>query len=222
MESGRLKSADRENLPVGEVMATTGAPDPPASPPDRSAVEGPAQLRDGQKVRVRRMSLSDREQLQAFLRRLSDASLAARFFAPVPRSTALLELFDGILSTERCALVMLAPVEGREEIIAHAVYARDGVNAPAAEVAFLVADAFRAHGCATILLHRLAHAARGAGIREFRASVLSENEQMLEVFRGSGFPTREWWGPDAVQVTFPIGERFEHPPGGPQGSGVPA
>ena len=146
----------------------------------------------------------DRELLEDFLGRLSDGSISVRFFAPVPRSTALLTLLEGVDDPDRCALLLTVVEADREEVIAHAEYARDGPTAPGAEVAFLVADAFQGHGCATLLLHRLARAARRAGIREFHASVLMENDQMLEVFRGSGFPTEEWWGPDAVQVTFPV------------------
>jgi RimJ/RimL family protein N-acetyltransferase len=152
------------------------------------------------------MTADDRELLEDFLSRLSDGSLSIRFFAPVPRSTALATLLEGVLSPERFALLIEGDIAGRGQVIAHAEYARDGPTARGAEVAFLVADAYFGNGCATILLYRLARAARRAGIREFHASVLVENNRMLEVFRGSGFPIEEWWGPDAVRVTFPITE----------------
>jgi GNAT superfamily N-acetyltransferase len=175
-----------------------------SEPEAAEPVEGRAQLRDGREVVVRRMVEEDRELIEDFLSRLSDSSISVRFFAPVPRSTALLTLFEGVADPDRCALLLVVPGAGREAVVAHAEYARDGPKATAAEVAFLVADSFQGHGCATLLLHRLARAARRVGIREFHASVLMENDQMLEVFRGSGFPTEEWWGPDAVQVTFPV------------------
>lgn len=186
-----------------------------ASPTDSmvaTQIEGPAVLRDGQRVTVRRMSGEDRVGIERFLGRLSDSSLAVRFFAPVPRSTALAELLRGPASSERCPLIVVAELRGEPEIVAHAEYVRDGPGARAAEVAFLVEEDFQGHGCATLLLWRLARAARKDGIQEFHASVLMENDQMLEVFRGSGFPTEEWWGPDAVQVTFPISDRYEPPP----------
>lgn len=176
------------------------------------AVEGPAALRGGQPAFVRRMAAGDGPQLEEFLTRLSDSSLAVRFFAPLPRSTALAELLRGLSSPDREPLLLLVGDAPDEEVVAHAEYVRDGPEAPAAEVAFLVADAYQGHGCATLLLWRLARAARKVGIREFHASVLMENDQMLEVFRGSGFPTEEWWGPDAVQVTFPISDAFTPPP----------
>jgi len=204
----------------GEVAQTSDGTLAPASSPDRTEVEGPATLRDGQRVTVRRLTRDDRRSLEEFLAALSDNSLAVRFFAPVPRSTALAELERGLASKDRCPLVLLVQKGEREEIVAHAEYVRDGPDAPAAEVAFLVAEAYQGHGCATLLLWRLARAARAVGIREFHASVLMENDQMLEVFRGSGFPSEEWWGPDAVQVTFPISEKYEPPPR--PGPGFPA
>jgi GNAT superfamily N-acetyltransferase len=155
------------------------------------------------------MTKDDQSLLEEFLGRLSDSSLAVRFFAPVPRSTAFVELWKGVSAPDRVALVMLTERRDPPAIIAHAEAVRDGSRSPGAEVAFLVEDAYQGHGCATLLLWRLARAARTVGIREFHAAVLMENDQMLEVFRGCGYPIEEWWGPDAVQVTFPISERFE-------------
>jgi GNAT superfamily N-acetyltransferase len=155
------------------------------------------------------MTEEDRALLEEFLGRLSESSLAVRFFAPVPRSTAFAELWHGIEKPDRCALVMVVTQNGTSSLVAHAEYVRDGVKAPAAEVAFLVEDAYQRHGCATLLLWRLARAAREVGIRQFHAAVLMRNDLMLEVFRGCGYPVEEWWGPDAVQVTLAIAEKFE-------------
>lgn len=185
---------------------------------DGEAVEGPARLRDGQVVTIRRMTADDRPLLEEFLSRLSDNSLAGRFFVPVPRATAFVELWCGIASTDRCALLLLTTEGGRPSVVAHAEYVRDGIRAPSAEVAFLVEDDYHGRGCATVLLWRLARAARAAGVRGFHATVLMRNEAMLEVFRRCGYPAEEWWGPDAVQVTMSIAELpeptfLEPPPG---------
>ena len=187
-----------------------------ARPEERA--EGPAQLRDGQTVLVRRLGENDTALLEEFLARLSDTSLAVRFFAPVPRATAFVELWKGVGEPNRRALVMITGGAKVPAIIAHAEYVRDGADAPGAEVAFLVEDAYQGHGCATLLLWRLARAARAVGVREFHAAVLMENDQMLEVFRGCGYPIEEWWGPDAVQVTFPISSKFEPPFPAPPGA----
>ncbi len=177
-------------------------------------VEGADRLRDGQEVRVRRMTAGDRERIEEFLSRLTDASLSVRFFTPLPRSTALATLMEETGSPLCLALLLLVRRDGDEQVIAHAEYVRDGPTARAAEVAFLVADAFQGHGGATVLLHHLAVAGRRVGIREFHGSVLMENDRMLEVFRGCGYPLEEWWGPDAVQLTLSIGK--------PPGTGAPS
>ena len=150
------------------------------------------------------MNPDDRTRIGEWLARLSDASLAVRFFSPVSRSTALAELLRGVSSSERLALVLGTVESGREMLIAHAEYLRDGVQAPGAEVAFLVADAYHGRGCATLLLHRLARAARVAGITRFHAAVRTENVRMLGVFRNSGFPVAEWSLSDAEEVSFSI------------------
>ena len=166
--------------------------------------EGPAVLRDGLAVEVRRLGAIDRPRIEELLAGLSDATLAARFFSPVSRGTALAELVRGVSSPERLALVIGTVTGGRETFIAHAEYLRDAVQAPGAEVAFLVADAYRGRGCATLLLHRLARAARTAGIKRFHATVRDGNAGMLGVFRDSGFAVTEWSRPDAVEVSFSI------------------
>ncbi len=189
----------------------TDRPDRSEVPKASEEVEGPVDLRGGLRGEVRRLVAADRPLLEEFVRGLSETSLAVRFFAPVPPSTALAELARGVDADDRFALLLTVRETGSPRAVAHAELARDAVDSPSAEVSFLVADAYQGRGCATALLWRLARAARRMGISEFHASVLMENDQMLEVFRGSGFPIEEWWGPDAVQVSFPIGARFEPP-----------
>ncbi|MGD0250911.1 MAG: hypothetical protein ABSB97_08540, partial [Thermoplasmata archaeon] len=70
-------------------MRTTadGLESPAPLPVPNEIAEGPARLRDGQPVTIRRITEEDGALLEEFLSRLSDSSLAVRFFAPVPRST---------------------------------------------------------------------------------------------------------------------------------------
>ena len=152
-------------------MRTTadGLESPAPLPVPNEIAEGPARLRDGQPVTIRRITEEDGALLEEFLSRLSDSSLAVRFFAPVPRSTAFVELWKGVASPERCALLMLITENAQPSVIAHAEFVRDGIKAPAAEVAFLVEDAYQGHGCATLLLWRLARAARARCRRRRRS-----------------------------------------------------
>ena len=93
-------------------------------------------------------------------------------------------------------------VECGKELIAVGRYDRLE-DRRAAEVAFVVADAYQHHGLAPMLLYRLATAARSVGITRFVAEVLAENKAMLSVFRGAGFPIESNfdWGTVTLTMT---------------------
>jgi RimJ/RimL family protein N-acetyltransferase len=140
---------------------------------------------------VRPISSTDAVALLRFHGQLSEGSVRLRYFSPhkelSPSEVAHLTQVDG---EDRAAFV----VEHAGELIAVARY--DRLNDPkVAEVAFVVADAYQHHGLATMLLRRLADAARPVGITRFVAEVLAENRAMLSVFHSAGFPIEsdiEW------------------------------
>ncbi len=106
--------------------------------------------------------------------------------------------FTQVDGESRVALV----VERAGELIAVGRY--DRLDDPrVAEVAFVVADTYQHQGLATMLLHRLADAARSIGITRFTAEVLAENRAMLSVFHGAGFPTesKTEWGTVVLTMT---------------------
>jgi RimJ/RimL family protein N-acetyltransferase len=135
---------------------------------------------------------------------LSRRSTTQRYFYPHPDlssdEVAHLTRVDG---EGRVALV----VEQGGELIAVGRYERLA-DATAAEVAFVVADAYQFHGIATLLLHRLAQMATAVGITRFIAEVLVENRAMLRVFEGSGFPvesTSRWGTVEVTMAIVPVG-----------------
>src|SRR5215217_1695267 len=168
----------------------TGAPAP------ETVCEADIVLRDGSTVHVRPTTAADVARLRDFLDSLSDESRWFRFFSAganldrAARSAAVPE--DGL---------SLIAVRGPDEtVIGHGTY----VGGPhRAEVAFAVADAWHGHGIATVLLAHLAHAAAGAGIATFLATVLSSNRRMLQVFHDSGFPVSVHRSGDSIEVEFP-------------------
>jgi GNAT superfamily N-acetyltransferase len=153
---------------------------------DGMAIAGGAvAVGDVAEISVRPITPGDAGALELFHRRLSQRTVYLRYFYPhpvlSPREIAHLTDVDG---RDRLALV----VEHDGELIAVGRYDRIP-GSEDAEVAFVVADAFQHRGIGTLLLRRLAEAARPVGITHLRAEVLAENRNMLDVFLASGFST---------------------------------
>jgi GNAT superfamily N-acetyltransferase len=164
---------------------------------EESAVE----LSGGITVHIRSIGPDDASALRVFHSRLSPESIVLRFFSAHPRlSDAEVQRFTEVDGVDRVALV----AEQGPEIVAVARYDRSP-GRDEAEVAFVVDDAFQGHGLATILLQRLAGAARSHGIRWLVADTLSENFRMLKVFRDAGFPRTFTRASEVIHVVMDIG-----------------
>ena len=135
-------------------------------------------------MRFRPPGRADAAALLGFFRNLSDESLYRRFHGHpmvAPRIT------DPMLEPDWVNRGALVGLKG-ERIVAVATYVR--LRDPrAAEVAFAVADELQGRGIATRLLEQLAAAASAAGIEEFLAEVMLDNNPMLRVFADAGFET---------------------------------
>jgi acyl-CoA synthetase (NDP forming) len=71
-------------------------------------------------------------------------------------------------------------------------------------VAFAVQDDQQRRGLGSILLEHLAAAAQENGITSFTAEVLSENQQMLRVFRDAGYAVTREYSSGVVDLAFSI------------------
>jgi len=169
------------------------------------AVAGPAFLRDGTEVWVRPVHPSDDDLVRGFVEQESPESLERRYFSAIRPSRVEEAIVRSSRPEERLCLVVLGERAERLAVLGVGEYARSPDDPSVAEVAFLVAEAFRGRGIATLLLARLARAARGYGIVRFEARVLPENPEMLEVFRGSGLPVEEASSDGEVDVSIPLG-----------------
>jgi RimJ/RimL family protein N-acetyltransferase len=136
-------------------------------------------------MRIRPIAVEDAPALTRFHSRLSPDTTYLRFFSPHPRlSPEELTRFTTVDHLEREALI--AELEG--EIIGVARY--DMLpSGEAAEVAFVVEDAWQGHGIGPELMSRLTERARASGVRHFVADTLAMNHRMLRVFRRSGMET---------------------------------
>jgi GNAT superfamily N-acetyltransferase len=186
-----------------------------ADPPIRS-VES-ITLAEGVTVTLRPIAPQDAAALVEFHRLLSDRTVFLRYFYPhrllgVEEVEHLTRL-DG---RDRLALV----VECAGQLVAVGRYDRSP-GRPEAEVAFVVADAFQHRGLGTLLLRRLARAARPVGITTFSAEVLTENSRMLALFHESGFVTTSSVECGTVHLQMAIGLESEGQPGTCHTSRVP-
>ncbi|HXN01261.1 MAG TPA: GNAT family N-acetyltransferase [Candidatus Dormibacteraeota bacterium] len=180
---------------MSRTVSGTGAP----------ALEADIALRDGSTVHVRPTRAGDEAAILAFLRGLSEESRYFRFFSGAPNLNDAAHRAAISNLHERCNLVALVGEE--PTIVAQAGYVRN--DADRAEVAFAVADTFQGRGISTILLGQLAEIAQAVGIATFDASVLSENHQMIGVFRESGFAVSTHAQAGVIDLEFPTSLRPE-------------
>lgn len=179
-------------------------------PSDPRALAVDRVLRDGGSIHVRAIRADDKERLVDHFNRLSARAVYFRFFRAKKRlNEDELRQFTELDFDRNVGLVATLRRDGAEEIIGVGRYARldDTPGEPRrAEVAFAVADAHQGRGIGTVLLEQLAAIAREAGIEEFEADVLGENNSMLSVFAQSGYAVQRALEAGVFHVTFPTAE----------------
>jgi acetate---CoA ligase (ADP-forming) len=156
-------------------------------------------LRDGSTLRLRAPVAEDADALLEFFSGLSEHSRYLRFHGFPALGPKLVEPVLEPDWQERGAL--LGSLDGRIVAVANWVRLRDP---HAAEIAFAVDDAFQRRGIGMRLLEQLAARAAGAGIEEFVAEVLHENETMLRVFRDAGFAVTRAGEGGELEIRFRI------------------
>jgi acyl-CoA synthetase (NDP forming)/L-amino acid N-acyltransferase YncA len=170
-------------------MATETVPSAPVASPARARPRDPESwacdvlLRDGATMHLRALRSSDRDALNALHERSSERSHYRRFFNAMPHlNKSLLDRLSNVDQIDRVALVCENPYG----ICAVGRYDRTP-GASIAEVAFDVDDMNQGRGLGTLLLEHLVVIARERGIEKFEALVLAENQEMLGMFKRSGY-----------------------------------
>jgi acetyl coenzyme A synthetase (ADP forming)-like protein len=160
-------------------------------------------LKDGSRILLRPIRTDDIERWLEFISRLSHRTKYLRFHS-VPklgREDAI--RFCSVDYDNAFAFVAEVLRDRRRDIIAIGRYYRIP-HKPSAEVALVIEDAYQGKGIGTKLMEWLANVARDNGITTFEASVLAENREMMNVFKGYGFHVTSEREEDAYRVTFPI------------------
>lgn len=160
-------------------------------------------LRDGRVAELRppEPTENDRTRMRELFRRASPDSLYFRFFHVVSEvSEDELARMTQVAAGQSHALVC----DADDVFLAVGNYVRSEPGK--AEVAFFVDDRVQGRGLGTLLLEHLADQAWRDGFRTFVAYVLSDNHQMLRVFRSSGFAVSQHWADGAIELTLPLGQ----------------
>jgi len=170
-------------------------------------------LRDGGSIHIRAIRPDDKAELLHHFSQLSERSVYFRFFGAKRRLSEeeLRRFTEPDYRTHVALVATLGSTPDSERIIGVGRFiARDDITSPhRAEVAFAVIDAHQGRGIGTLLLEHLAKLALTRGITEFEADVLGENNQMLAVFKRSGFRVCRSVESGVVHVTFPTAETEE-------------
>jgi RimJ/RimL family protein N-acetyltransferase len=164
------------------------------------------ELRDGATVRIRPIRPDDKPRVLQAFDALGARSRYRRFLGYKKElSTAELESFTEIDHVDHEALAAVDPATGDGLGIAR--YVRLDERRDTAEAAVTVVDAWQGRGLGTALLERLAAHAREEGIREFTATLLSDNRAVLAIFRRLGVLRVVRDGPvQEIDVCLPVGD----------------
>lgn len=144
------------------------------------------ELKDGSRVFLRPIRLTDEQALHDMFYELSEQTVYQRFFRHI--KTMPHERVQEMMRVdyERDMVLVVTPEKKDESpIIAVARYHLDR-QTNLAEVAFLVRDDWQGKGITTRMLATLMEIAKSKGIRGFVASVLAQNHGMLRVFHKTG------------------------------------
>jgi GNAT superfamily N-acetyltransferase len=137
-------------------------------------------LRDGSTIFLREVRDDDKAAIAAGFEALSPESRYRRFFSGISRlSDADLRYLTEVDHRDHEAVIAF---DGDGGPVGVARYVR--IEPPEeAEVAVAVVDHWQGRGAGTALLERLVERASANGIERFVATVLSDNEDALELFR---------------------------------------
>jgi GNAT superfamily N-acetyltransferase len=144
-------------------------------------------LPDVERVTVRAIRPQDANQLQAYVRGLSDETRRSRFLGAVSElAPARLDRLTHMAGPGELALLAFADISGESQMIAEAIL----VTAPhsrRSEIALSVGDAWQRRGLGTWLLRNLECRARMLGARYMFGEVLRTNIAMKRLACRAGF-----------------------------------
>ncbi len=148
-------------------------------------------LANGRTVHFRPLLPSDEFAYRNFFYSLQEKTIYYRFFYPMKLFSheILQQQWSRIDYRKNMSMIGFVMRSGHQEIVAIGTYARD--DETRAEVAFVVREDFQGMGIGSYLLTHLEEIARENDYRCFVATVLPENQTMLNIFR-KHYPTAQF------------------------------
>ncbi|HET9405276.1 MAG TPA: GNAT family N-acetyltransferase [Burkholderiales bacterium] len=145
------------------------------------------EFRDGRRVTVRAVRPQDKEDVQAFLKRLSEQSRYSRFMSTLRElSPKMLERAVNPEQGRELQLVAICGEGAGRTIVGGARYSA-AAGSKDCEFALTVDDAWQGFGLARRLLEALIGAARAAGFERMEGHILASNARMLGLAGRLGF-----------------------------------
>jgi acyl-CoA hydrolase/GNAT superfamily N-acetyltransferase len=161
-------------------------------------------LRDGSRLFLRPLKLTDESLLREMFYKLSPESVHYRFFQMIKALPH--EKLQEFLRVDYDADMAIVGLTGQHEdasIVAIAHYSKDP-RTNFADAAFLVRDDWQGKGIGTCLMNMLVDMAREHGVGGFTADVLADNAGMLRVFHKCGYPVESDLENGAYHLTIPF------------------
>lgn len=181
-------------------------------------------LRDGRAVLVRPIGPDDVGRLAAAFASLSPRSRFQRFLGHMGAlSPETLRYFTHVDHRDHLAVVALDPSLPGTPLVGVARCIRLQEAPDAGDMAITVVDSHHGLGLGTLLLGALARwmVEQGAGIKFFRADVLSKNRPMIEILEQLGARVLETYE-DTLTFEVPVPGDAEHLPDTPAGRAIRA
>lgn len=141
-------------------------------------------LPGGAPILIRRIRPDDKELLARGLRELSEESVQRRFLTQKRRFTqSELRYLTEVDHRNHVALVAESPTQPVRRLIGVARFVRLPEDPTTAEAAIVVGDLWQGQGIGSMLARELAARARGLAIRNFTATVASDNVPAQRLLR---------------------------------------
>jgi RimJ/RimL family protein N-acetyltransferase len=160
-------------------------------------------LSSGLEASIRPIRPDDASRIQAAYGRLSPETQYQRFLTIKPRLTRADLHYLTDLDGDRHFALVASPITEPNRIVAVARFVRASEDPGTAEFAIVVGDEFQGAGLGSVLLERLADAARARGVERFTATMLADNaavRHLVDRLAGSSAHARHVGPTDELEI----------------------